>query len=211
MKSREPQAAIRRKLLAAARRATPAQARNGLALPRALFVTDPSRTGDIAGIASRLPRGFGLIWRHFGAPDRHATGRKLARICRQRGVILLVSADPALAARIGAAGVHWPEAMLKGARRRHVHLIETASAHSAGAIHRAHRLGVDAAILSPVFPSRSPSAGKPLGPLRFRQLVRAARIPVYALGGLNADNASSAMTHAAGWAAVEAVVEGWER
>lgn len=203
----QAQAAIRRKLLAAAHLAKPARARNGQALPRAFHLTDPARTPDILRIARRLPRGFGVIWRHFGAADRLATGRALARICRQRGLVLLVSADPALAARIGAAGVHWPEARLTGARSRHH--IETASAHSAAAIARAARLGVDAVIVSAVFPSQSPSAGKPLGPVKFRQLARAARLPVYALGGLNAHNAARAMSHAAGWAAIDGVLDGW--
>lgn len=165
------------------------------------------RTPDILRIARRLPSGFGIVWRHFGAPDRLATGRDLARICRQRGITLLVSADPALALRIGADGVHWPEARLTGAR--HPHLIETAAAHSASAIARAARLGIDAVFVSAIFESRSPSAGKPLGPLKLRQLARASDIPVYALGGITPHNAARAMHHAAGWAAVDAVLEGW--
>jgi thiamine-phosphate pyrophosphorylase len=205
----QPQAASRRKLLAAARLAKPSTAQNGRALPRALFVTDPVRTPDILMIARRLPRGFGIVWRHYGADHRLATGRELARICRQRGLILLVSADPELAARIGAHGVHWPEARLSGNRLKLSRLIETASAHDPRAIARAARLGVDAVILSPVFPSRSPSAGKPLGIVKFRQLAHNSAVPVYALGGVGPRNAASAMTHAAGWAAIDSVVDGW--
>lgn len=204
MTKSQPQAALRRKLCAAARQAKPTHN-----LPRALFVTDPVRTDDILAIASRLPRGFGIVWRHFGAADRLEAGRRLARLCRRRGLVLLVSADPALAARIGAHGVHWPEARLKGFRQRPAGMIETAAAHSPRAIHRAHRLGIDAAIVSPVFPSRSPSATKPLGVLRFRQMARTAPLPVYALGGLNAANAARAMAHAAGWAAIDGVIEAW--
>ncbi len=37
------------------------------------------------------------------------------------------------------------------------------------------------------FPSRSPSAGRPLGPIRLARLVRQAASPVYALGGVDAD------------------------
>lgn len=209
MKPGQPQAAIRRKLRAAARLAKPAQTKTGRALPRAFFVTDPARTPELLAIAARLPRGFGVIWRHFGAADRLATGRKLANICRRRGLVLLVSADPALAARIGADGVHWPETRLSGVRPRRAQWIETAAAHAPRAIARAARLGADAVLVSPVFPSRSPSALRPLGVLRFRQLARAARLPVYALGGINAANAARAMAHAAGWAAIDGVIEGW--
>jgi len=205
----QPQAAIRRKLLAAARLAKPARAANGKTLPRTFHFTDPVRTPDILRVARGLPRGFGIVWRHYGFADRLDVGRDLARVCRQRGIMLLVSADPALARRIGADGVHWPEARLTGARVPG--FIETASAHGAQAIARAAHLGIDAVFVSAIFPSQSPSAAKPLGPLKFRQLARAARIPVYALGGINPRNAARAMSHAAGWAAVDAVLDGWGR
>lgn len=206
-----PQAAVRRKLLAAARLAKPARGRNGKALPRAIFVTDPVRTPDPLAIVKRLPRGFGVIWRHYGAASRIATGQALARACRKRGLILLVANDPALAARIGAAGVHWPERQLRGVRSRRAGQIETASAHSRAAITRAAMRGVDAVIVSAVFPSNSPSAGPALGALRFRQLARSSPLPVYALGGLNAANAARVMHHAAGWAAIEGVLDGWKK
>jgi thiamine-phosphate pyrophosphorylase len=205
----QPQAAIRRKLLAAARLAKPARARNGRALPRAFFLTDQDRTKNLLAILPRLPRGWGVIYRHFGAANRYAVGRELARACRKRGLILLVSADPALAQRIRADGVHWPQARLRGVRQRSPHFIETASAHSRSALARAKAMGVDAAILSAVFPSRSKSAGKPMGALRFRMIARSAALPVYALGGVKAGNASGAMPGAAGWAAIDAVMEGW--
>lgn len=172
-------------------------------------MTDPARTPDPAVIAARLPKGWGVIYRHFGADDRFAMGARLARICRQRGLVLLVSADPSLAARIGADGVHWPEARLRGARRRSSRFIETASAHSCAGIARAQALGLDAVLFSTVFPSRSPSAGKAMGALRFRLMARDAALPVYALGGVNENNAASAMMHSAGWAAIDAVLSGW--
>ena len=172
-------------------------------------MTDPKRTPDPAAIAANLPKGWGVVYRHFGANDRYAAGAKLARICKQRGLTLLVSADPALAAAIGADGVHWPESRLRGVRHRSPHFIETASAHSRPGLARAHALKLDAAFLSAVFPSNSPSAGKALGSIRFRQITRSAPLPVYALGGINAENAAHIAQHSAGWAAIEAVMSGW--
>jgi thiamine-phosphate pyrophosphorylase len=210
--SAQPQAAIRRKLLAAARLARPARARNGRALPSAWFMTDPKRTPRPERIAARLPRGFGVIYRHFGASDRFDAGAKLARVCRERRLVLLVSADPELARAIGADGVHWPEARLKGVRPRNPRLVETASAHSRAAASRAGRLGADAVFLSMVFASGSPSAGKPMGALRFRALAARSPLPVYALGGVGGDNASRAVarSRAAGWAGIDAVMSGWK-
>ena len=187
---------IRRELLAAARQAAPAFARNGRPLPRAWFLTDPKRTPNPERIAENLPPGFGVIYRHYGAKDRFEHGMRLAAICRRRRLVLLVSSDPELARRIRADGVHWPGARLRGVRPRNPRWIETASAHSPGALGRALAFGVDAAILSAVFTSASPSARAPIGPLRFREIARNAGLPVYALGGvtLKGDSLSKPMT-----------------
>lgn len=211
MAKSQPQAAIRRKLLAAARMAKPTRARNGRLLPRTWFMTDPKRTPRPERVAATLPAGFGVIYRHFGAKDRFANGAKLARVCRRRRLVLLVSADPDLARVIGADGVHWPESKLAGTRPRQPCWIETVSAHSRPAIARAARLRVDAVILSAIFASESPSARRPIGAVRFRILSAGAALPVYALGGLNAANAARALANrrAAGWAAIEAVMSGW--
>ncbi len=183
--------------------------KSGRALPRAFFVTDPVRTPDPLKVIKRLPRGFGVIWRHFGESTRLATGLALARACHRRGLVLLVANDPQLARRIGAAGVHWPERQLRGVRARWPGQIETASAHSRAAITRARLRGVDAVFLSAVFPSRSPTAGPPLSAQRFNRLAQASPLPVYALGGIAPDNAARIAKHAAGWAAIEAVAEAW--
>lgn len=190
--------------------AKPAFARNGRSLPRAWFMTDPKRTPKPERIVEKLPPGFGVIYRHYGAKDRFEVGARLAAICRRRRLMLLVSADPALAQRVRADGVHWPEGRLKGVRLRHPHWIETASAHSPRAIGKAQHFAADAAILSAVFASASRSAGAPMEALRFREIARSAPLPVYALGGVTHRNAARAMIHAAGWASIEAVMSGWD-
>lgn len=161
----------------------------GPAAPGLICFTDPQRTPNPLAAARALPRGAGLVYRHFGAPERGKLARALARTCRSRGLIFLVAADPELAARVGADGVHWPEQRLPAQRTTgHGHIV-TAAAHSAEALARARAYGADAAVLSPVFPSESPSAGAPLGLFRASQLARAAGLPVLALGGVGAANA----------------------
>jgi len=178
-------------------------------LPGLLFVTDPARTPDPAAVAARLPRGCGIVFRAFGAADAVGQGRALARIARRRGLVLLVGADAKLAAAVGAHGVHLPERLARQAgrlRRARPGWIVTAAAHSAPAALRARRAGADAALVSPVFPSRSPSAGAPLGPVRFAALVRAAGLPVYALGGVDTKSARRLLASgAAGIAAVSGI------
>lgn len=168
-------------------------------------MTDPVRTPDPVLAAARLPRGAGVIYRHFGAPDRAVTARRLAHICRKRRLTLLIAADPALAWQVRADGVHWPERLLKPGRPRKG--VVSAAVHGAAGLKKAAAAGADLALLSSIFPSRSPSAGKPLGPARARALIRDAKLPVYALGGVNSRNARLlARSGFAGLAAIDGLV-----
>ena len=171
------------------------------------FVTDPARTPNPERVLERLPRGCGVIYRPFGAADAREQGLRLAAIARRQGLVLLAGGDPRLAAAIGAAGVHLPERLAGRAgvlRRGRPGWIVTAAAHSLAAAIRARRAGAHAVLVSPVFPSRSPSAGRAMGPLRFAAVCRAAGIPVYALGGVSTKNARRLLgAGAAGWAGVE--------
>lgn len=157
------------------------------ALPACLFLTDPARTPDPVSALSGLPRGSGIIYRHFGAETRHQTALDLSAAAKALGLRLLIAADPDLAKAVEADGVHWPEARLGQARVwRNRFAIQTASAHSRQAIWRASQLSMDAVLVSSVFPSDSPSAERPLGVTRFRRLVSASPLPVYGLGGVTA-------------------------
>ena len=174
-------------------------------------MTDPARVPDPEAIVRRLPAGSAVVFRTFGAPGSAARGRRLAAIARRRGLVMLVGTDPALARATGAAGVHLPERYghLAGRiRRARPGWIVTVAAHDGRAIRRAFAGGADAVLVSPVFESRSPSAGRPLGLTRFAALVRAAGGPVYALGGVNGVTARRLLgSGAVGIAAVETFLE----
>jgi thiamine-phosphate pyrophosphorylase len=162
-------------------------------------------------VIHRLPRGSGVIYRAFGDPAAVAKGRRLVRAARRRGVLVLAGADAGLAAQVGADGVHLPErlaARARGLKRGRPTWIVTAAAHAGAAIVSARRGGADAVFVSPVFESASPSAGRPIGSLRFAALTLAAPLPVLALGGVNAKTARRlARTRAVGIAAVEALLD----
>jgi thiamine-phosphate pyrophosphorylase len=164
----------------------PGAARKGL--PALLVFTDPTRTPDVEALAARLPRGAALVYRSFGAPDAEALARRLVAQAHARGALVLIGADARLAVKVGADGVHLPERLASRARAAHAgnrRWLVTAAAHSPLAVRRARAAGADAAVVSAVFPSRSASAGAPIGPLRLAAIVRGARLPVYALGGVN--------------------------
>lgn len=157
--------------------------------PPLFAFTDPQRTPDPVALARGLPAGCGLVLRTFGAPAVEAAAFQIAAIARRRALTVLISADPDLALRCGAAGVHWPQARLaQAARWRRRFALMSASAHDPSAARRAAGLA-DLIFVSPVFRSDSPSAGRPLGPFRAAAFARRGPSQVYALGGVNARTA----------------------
>ncbi|WP_291047916.1 thiamine phosphate synthase [Hyphomonas sp.] len=174
-------------------------------LPPAFFLTDPARTPDPEAIVAGLPAGWGVIYRHFGAPDREIVARRLLKLCRARKLRLLIGADAELAAKIGADGVHWPGRMAGASRKwRGRFKLQTMSGHRGDNFGHFRTLPVKAVLFSAVFASRSASAGTAMGAQRFRRLVPSLPFPVYALGGVNPDNALS-ISDSAGMAAID----GW--
>ncbi len=162
-------------------------------LPALWLVTDRDRQPDPLPAIRLLPPGGGILLRHHGAV---ALARRIAAVARRRRLVLVVAADWRLAAAIGAAGVHLPERMLRSGRlgpalgwaRRRRRLV-TAACHSPAALAAARRLGLDAALLSPVFATASHPGTAGLGPLRFARWCRGAGLPVYGLGGITAATA----------------------
>ena len=153
-------------------------------LPRLWLITDARNDAALEAALTRLPRGSGLIYRHYHLPDaeRRARFRALRRIARGRSHVVVL-ADSALTAREwGADGIYGAPRALAPRRRELLHL---ATAHDPREIALANRLGADAMLLSPVFPTRSHPGGAVLGPVRFRLMARLARVPVIALGGMD--------------------------
>lgn len=178
------------------------------ALPPLILMTDPARLPDPLAAASRLPAGSGVILRAYAGPERAHLAEALAALARRNRLVLLIANDAALALAVGAAGVHLAEANLDQAarvRQRSGWLV-TGAAHSLPALVRAARAGLDAALLSPVFATASHPTRTPLGLHGFAALARRATLPVYALGGVEAQNAPSLLaTNAIGIAAIGAL------
>jgi len=183
----------------------------GRPLPALVLMTDIARQPDPVAAAWLLPRGAAVILRDAGHPARLELGLALAQVARRRGLLLLVSGDADLAMRLKAQGLHLPEAEAARApslRRRHPRWLITGAAHSRAGINKAHRLGLDAVLLSPVFATDSHPGGDFLGPLRFTALARGSAIAVLALGGIDAATVRRLPTGMAGLAAIGALAPG---
>ncbi|WP_454761948.1 thiamine phosphate synthase [Caulobacter segnis] len=196
-------------VLSSAAAAFPPRTARGKTLPALLFFTDPARVSNPEAVAERLPTGAGIVFRAFGAEDAVDQGRRLRAIADARGLILLAGAHASLAEGIGADGLHLPEASVAAIprlRAEHARWLITAAAHDVLAVQAAERAGADAVVVSPVFPSNSPSAGEPLGIEGLKALVAATTLPVYALGGVRARTVTQLIgSGIVGIAAVEAL------
>lgn len=185
-------------------------ARVSPALPPLWFLTDPERTPEPWRTAARLPAGAGVILRHFGRPDARDAALRLREATAAAGVLFLIAADPELVAAVGADGLHLPQAWLDAPPPVPAGWRLTAACRSVEALARAEAIGVQAAFVSPVFAPGGRSATRPgLTPLGREGLaarVRATRLPVIALGGLDAARIRTLQgTGARGAAAVDAV------
>ena len=171
-------------------------------LPRLWLMTD-ERMGEGLWLAlERLPRGSGVIFRHYETAERRALFERVRAAARRRGLLLLLAGSPRQAVGWRADGAHGRSPHRRAARP----LIRTAPAHDARALMRAH-VRAHAVLLSPVFATRSHPGARPLGALRFGLLARWARGPLIALGGMDAGRFRRlAPLGAYGWAAIDSLV-----
>jgi thiamine-phosphate pyrophosphorylase len=170
-------------------------------LPRLWLFTDERRLPDPTAAIAGLPRGrAGVVFRHDAAVGRAALARRVAKLCRERRLTLVVAGDPHLAAALGA-GLH-----LRGGRRTggiRPRGVISSSAHSAADLRRATRSGAQIVFLSPVFLTRSHPGADSLGPVRWGLLARGAPAGAVlaALGGImgrNIRRLPQRLCHAAG-------------
>jgi 8-oxo-dGTP diphosphatase len=119
---------------------------------------------------------------------------KLAHLSGARAVL---NSDTALAALLGADGVHLQAAQLQLLDDRPDLPLVGASCHNRAELERAAELGCDFAVLSPVLPTASHPGAPGLGWDRFAELVKDTPLPVYALGGMRVDFLDTARRHGA--------------
>lgn len=148
-------------------------------------MTDERMGDGLFAALARLPKGSGVIFRHYSLAKRERAVLlgSVRRIAKARRLTLLVG------------GKH---------HHRRCGAI-TAPVHSIPERIAAERAGVRLLFVSPVFPTRSHLGGRALGRVRFGQIVRGAKAPIIALGGMNPKRARSLSAFKIhGWAAIDA-------
>ena len=164
-------------------------------LPRLWLMTDERMGDGLWAALARLPRGSGVVFRHYTLRPaaRRALFQQVAAAARRRGLVLVRAGAPA---GRGESGMHGGAKPMRPGLR-------TASAHSRREAIAARGRGVDAVFLSPVFASRSHPGAPSLGRVRFGLASRGLGMPVIALGGMDARKARG-LPGAYGWAAIDA-------
>ena len=156
-------------------------------LPKLWVISDARNDTGLDRVLRRLPRGTGLIFRHYHMPEAERLRRfaMLERIARNRGHLVALSGNAAAARRHRANAAYGsPRLLARGGP-----VLRLVTVHSLRELGQARR--ADAVLLSPVHPTRSHPGGAVLGPVRFRLLAARARVPVIALGGMDRHRARS--------------------
>ncbi len=159
-------------------------------LPRLWLMTDERQGDGLWNALELLPKGSGVVFRHYGlAPaERRKLFDRVRRVAKRRRLLLLAHGRG-----LRGDGIHGG----RGGGFR------SASAHDLRELKSAERAGAKLVFLSPAFPTRSHPGATALGPVRFGLIAAQARVPVIALGGVDARKARR-LPHIYGWAGIDA-------
>lgn len=169
-------------------------------LPAIWLLSDARNDAVLETLLRESPHRLGFVYRHYHLePDARRTRYdRLKRIADRCGHLTILSGSAAQAVRWRAHG-HYAAAGRLTPKRTGLLII--AAAHNMAEIAAANRSGADAAMLSPVFPTRSHPGARTLGTLRFLLMSRYAAMPVIALGGMHRRHAKR--LHWQRWAAID--------
>jgi len=176
-------------------------------LPALVLMTDDDRLPDPIAAARGLPPESLVVVRARNDSRRAKLAEQMQKLAKRRGLRVVVASDAKLVTQYGLSGIHLPENRAHEAvhwRALRPRWLITVSAHSLRSIGRPTL--ADAVFLAPVFATASHVGREPLSAIRANSIVRHARIPVYALGGINSHRAIRLWgPHYAGLASVSAL------
>jgi len=172
-------------------------------VPTIWLMTDERADATLESALRRLPRGAGIVFRHYtlARAERRRRFEQVRSIARARKLVLVLAGGRRDAIGWRADGWHSGTPHLSPMRTR----LRTAPAHTLRESFAARRVDSDLVFVSPVFETRSHPGARSLGPLRFGQIATASGTIVIALGGMTARRHRRLVElGAAGWAAIDA-------
>ena len=156
---------------------------------------------NLQKVLNKGPRVVQLRQHELSPQAYRHLAREIAPLCdAYQCPLILNSPDVDLVAAVGAQGLHLSSALL---RKTAVNPLGTpywlgASCHNREEIIQANQLGVDYIVLSPVKQPQSHAIlSSPLGWDLFSELAQVAKMPVYALGGVEPGDLGQAQAHGA--------------
>jgi len=186
-----------------------------LRLPRIFGITHAGEIGidaQLARLDAALASGLRLVQiREPALPeaDRERFARAVVERCHAAGALAVVNGDAALAQRTGADGLHLTASSLTGTATRPDFEWVGASCHTRSDLEKAASLELDYALLGAVKPTLSHPERSALGWPAFSEMITRLPMPVFALGGLSADDLSTAKASGAhGVAGIRAIWQG---
>ncbi len=130
--------------------------------------------------------------KHAPARDLLDAARRARRRCAERGVLFIVNDDPRLARAAAADGVHLGQDDMPLATARAIlgpDLLIGLSTHTPGQIDAAR--GVDYIGVGPVHATPTKPGRAPVGTELVRHAAAHARVPFFAIGGIDAANVAA--------------------
>ena len=169
-------------------------------LPKVIIIFDDELFNKKKMLKLKIPKKSAFLLRSYQTKKRKKIAKQLLKFCKMKKIKLLIGSDIKLAKDINAHGVHFPEYMIKENKINWIGIknikyrkkwIITTAAHSTRSLKKVEGLDIDAALLSPVFISKSHPNNKCLGLNKFSKIVKKTKLPIYALGGINIKNVKS--------------------
>ena len=171
-------------------------------LPKVIIIFDDESFDRKKLLKLKIPKKSAFLLRSYETKKRKKIAKQLLKFCKMKKMKLLIGSDVKLAEDINAHGIHLPEYMIRNNKINWINIknvkskkkwIITTAVHSMHSLKKVERLDIDAALLSPVFPSKSHPNSKNLGLNKFSKIVKKTKLPIYALGGINIKNIKSLM------------------
>lgn len=174
-----------------------------LQLPSTYAITNLAETSEavfLPQLQRALDNGLRLVQvreKQLPAEAQKSFARRVVAICRPYAARVLLNTHVEWVRELGADGVHLTSQQLMAMTQRPDDMWVGASCHDRTELERAANLGLDFVTLSPVLPTRSHPQAAGMGWPQFAGTIQDYPLPVFAMGGMQADLLATARQHGA--------------